>query len=367
MLVPNRHASSNSYRYGFQGQEKDDELKGEGNSLNYTFRMHDPRVGRFFAVDPLFKTYPYNSTYAFAENKVIQFKELEGGEIIPSEVYIYLAKCGAFGENTQKIVNGIDKSFEKTVNGIVFLCENPTDALKGMGNFFLTGLLMPGAPTSSKEPTLMYVDEMLGTSTYATNQAINEGISTSADKIINGDLEDRTEVITDVITGILGAKGTDKIIKVSSFIKIETATSKVASISKNFDYYGGEFIDDFARISDDVPQNTGGLINQSPKGLHSLLESLKDLPNMDRQAITKAINDNIPSLKYKGGSPDGRFMQWEQINGDIKVRIDPPDGKTNYHHIHISDSKGNSLDIQLQIKPETSPDVHIPISPIINN
>lgn len=53
MLVPNRHGSSNSYRYGFQGQEKDDELKGEGNSLNYTFRMHDPRVGRFFAVDPL--------------------------------------------------------------------------------------------------------------------------------------------------------------------------------------------------------------------------------------------------------------------------------------------------------------------------
>ena len=52
MLVPNRHGSSNSYRYGFQGQEKDDEIKGEGNSLNYTFRMHDPRVGRFFATDP---------------------------------------------------------------------------------------------------------------------------------------------------------------------------------------------------------------------------------------------------------------------------------------------------------------------------
>ena len=33
MLVPNRHGSSNSYRYGFQGQEKDDELKGEGNSF----------------------------------------------------------------------------------------------------------------------------------------------------------------------------------------------------------------------------------------------------------------------------------------------------------------------------------------------
>ena len=80
MLVPNRHGSSNSYRYGFQGQEKDDELKGEGNSLNYTFRMHDPRVGRFFAVDPLFREYPWNSSYAFSENRVLDGIDLEGKE-----------------------------------------------------------------------------------------------------------------------------------------------------------------------------------------------------------------------------------------------------------------------------------------------
>jgi RHS repeat-associated protein len=80
MLVPNRHASSAAYRYGFQGQEKDDELKGEGNSLNYKFRMHDPRVGRFFATDPLEKDYPWNSPYAFSENRVIDAIELEGLE-----------------------------------------------------------------------------------------------------------------------------------------------------------------------------------------------------------------------------------------------------------------------------------------------
>ena len=80
MLVPNRHGSSNSYRYGFQGQEKDDELKGEGNSDNFKYRMHDPRVGRFFAVDPLFKQYAYNSPYAFSENRVIDAIELEGLE-----------------------------------------------------------------------------------------------------------------------------------------------------------------------------------------------------------------------------------------------------------------------------------------------
>jgi len=80
MLMPNRHESSDKYRYGFQGQEKDDEVKGEGNSLNYKYRMHDPRVGRFFAVDPLTKKYPHYTPYSFSGNKVIHAVELEGLE-----------------------------------------------------------------------------------------------------------------------------------------------------------------------------------------------------------------------------------------------------------------------------------------------
>ena len=43
--------------------------------------MHDPRVGRFFAIDPLFRDYPYNSTYAFQEYKLGLGTELEGKEL----------------------------------------------------------------------------------------------------------------------------------------------------------------------------------------------------------------------------------------------------------------------------------------------
>ncbi len=85
-MIPNRHGSSTAYRYGFQGQEKDDELKGEGNSLNYEFRMHDPRVGRFLSLDPLSAQYPHNSPYAFAENRVIDGIELEGLEFLDKDV-----------------------------------------------------------------------------------------------------------------------------------------------------------------------------------------------------------------------------------------------------------------------------------------
>ena len=78
-----RTQNAYGYRYGFQGQEMDDEIKGEGNSVNYKFRMHDPRVGRFFAVDPLASKYPHNSPYAFSENRVIDGLELEGLEVVP--------------------------------------------------------------------------------------------------------------------------------------------------------------------------------------------------------------------------------------------------------------------------------------------
>ncbi len=69
---------SGGYRYGFQNQEKDDEVKGEGNSLNFEYRIHESRIGRFFSVDPLQIKFPWNSSYAFSENNLIHAKELEG-------------------------------------------------------------------------------------------------------------------------------------------------------------------------------------------------------------------------------------------------------------------------------------------------
>jgi RHS repeat-associated protein len=76
-LVKSEAAKS---RFGYQNQERDDEIKGSGNSVNYTFRMHDPRLGRFMSIDPLSRNYPWNSTYAFSENRVIDGVELEGLE-----------------------------------------------------------------------------------------------------------------------------------------------------------------------------------------------------------------------------------------------------------------------------------------------
>ncbi len=82
MQVAQRSTLMGEYRYGFQGQEKDNEIKGkDATSLNYTFRMHDPRVGRFFAVDPLAKDYAFYSPYQFSGNSTIIGIDMEGLEL----------------------------------------------------------------------------------------------------------------------------------------------------------------------------------------------------------------------------------------------------------------------------------------------
>ncbi|MGV9014054.1 MAG: hypothetical protein ACOH13_15790 [Flavobacteriales bacterium] len=73
-----------NYRFGFNGQEKDDEVYGAtGTSYAFEYRMLDARVGRFLSLDPLGSKYPHNSPYAFSENRVVDSNELEGLESIP--------------------------------------------------------------------------------------------------------------------------------------------------------------------------------------------------------------------------------------------------------------------------------------------
>lgn len=55
-------------------------MKGEGNQLDYGFRIYDPRVGRFLSTDPLTQSYPWYTPYQFAGNKPIVAIDLDGLE-----------------------------------------------------------------------------------------------------------------------------------------------------------------------------------------------------------------------------------------------------------------------------------------------
>ena len=81
MLMPGRQYSfSNVYRYGFNGKENDNEVKGVGEQQNYGMRIYDTRAGRFLSVDPLFIKYPELTPYQFASNTPIQAMDVDGLE-----------------------------------------------------------------------------------------------------------------------------------------------------------------------------------------------------------------------------------------------------------------------------------------------
>jgi RHS repeat-associated protein len=82
MDMPGRqYSSTNGYRYGFNGKEKDKEVV----QYDYGFRIYDPRLVRFKSVDPLTQTYPWFSPYQFAGNSPILNIDLDGLENIPTQ------------------------------------------------------------------------------------------------------------------------------------------------------------------------------------------------------------------------------------------------------------------------------------------
>src|SRR5436190_21414632 len=81
MLMPGRkYSAGTTYRYGFNGKENDNDVKGEGNQQDYGMRIYDPGLGRFLSVDPLRKKYPWYSPYQFSGNNPILYIDLDGLE-----------------------------------------------------------------------------------------------------------------------------------------------------------------------------------------------------------------------------------------------------------------------------------------------
>ena len=81
MVMPGRTFSSNQYRYGFNGKEKDEPgMGGGGSTYDYGFRIYNPQIARFLSVDPLSKSYPWYTPYQFAGNKPIVAIDLDGLE-----------------------------------------------------------------------------------------------------------------------------------------------------------------------------------------------------------------------------------------------------------------------------------------------
>jgi RHS repeat-associated protein len=76
-----RTIENDFYRRGFNGMEKDDEVKGSGNSYDFGARMYDSRVGRWLSRDLLVREFSSLSPYTFANDNPTLFIDPNGKEV----------------------------------------------------------------------------------------------------------------------------------------------------------------------------------------------------------------------------------------------------------------------------------------------
>ncbi len=190
VALDGRTIQGDAYRYGFDGMEKDDEVKGLGNSYDFGARMYDSRVGRWLSRDPIEVKYPNLSPYQFVSNcpiiyvdpdgKIIDLSKLTSEQITKVEAQIELMKASPL----------FTKMYESLVNSEeIFYLNSPNDIVLGGGkydpndksiNFSLEGL----------NPELVMSQEM-----FHAYQ-----LSPEMKKIVSRGKEDGQYLITDIET-----------------------------------------------------------------------------------------------------------------------------------------------------------------------
>ncbi|WP_072362394.1 RHS repeat-associated core domain-containing protein [Chitinophaga sancti] len=119
MLQPDRQFAINEYRYGYNGKENDNQVKGNGNQIDFGARVYDSRIGRWMSVDPLASKYPEIAPHVFTLNNPIFFRDPDGREVIPGKDFLASPWANIYkkmSDNTQfqKMIKNYKGS--KTIN-----------------------------------------------------------------------------------------------------------------------------------------------------------------------------------------------------------------------------------------------------------
>ncbi len=137
-----------SYLFGFNGKENDNEVKGEGNSLDFGARIYDSRLGRWLSVDPLADDAPGWTPYRYCFNNPIKLIDPDGRSEGSPDEWNFNVETGETkwvsnkgGAETQ-YVNFTDNKGSKLANVAVPGLES-----KSVSSF---GLLLSGVSLSAE-------------------------------------------------------------------------------------------------------------------------------------------------------------------------------------------------------------------------
>ena len=77
--VEDKKGSAGSYRYGFNGKEKDADGEWGGNThYDYGARIYNPAIGKFLSIDPLTREFPDYTPYHYVHNNPLALTDPTG-------------------------------------------------------------------------------------------------------------------------------------------------------------------------------------------------------------------------------------------------------------------------------------------------
>jgi RHS repeat-associated protein len=126
------------YRRGFNGMEKDDEVKGKGNNYDFGARIFDPRVGRWLSVDKKEAKKSFITSFNFCSNNPILFIDPDGN----TDFYFGSKWIGTDGNNNGLIAKVTDYKLSKdiiknTKQGLYFNSQSTDKGATSTGGMLL--------------------------------------------------------------------------------------------------------------------------------------------------------------------------------------------------------------------------------------
>ncbi len=286
MLVPNRHGSSADYRYGFQGQEKDDEVKGEGNYISFGDYGLDVRTGRRFNLDPHMYKYPMLSPYSTFNNNPIIYNDTDGRD---------------WGISTKIDKNGNEIVTVKLTAAVLNASANKK---LNMGDFASALKDQVQTSYSIKYTKVIYIPKVLKRDLDG-RPSLTIKVPKEVTVTVNVQVDVR------VINKESQLKGNEHLIRIDDSDKLSGAYGKVNKI-------GGKVVDIGETF---VPNMINGLDNNTL--VHELGHSL-GLRHIDKKAETfweKVLSDNPQYMnpkKQRGNSTNAMFSGTSPYMNDEK-------------------------------------------------
>jgi len=183
--MPGRNFNSGTYRYSFNGKENDQEVKGNGNQIDFGARAYDPRLGRFLSIDKYQSLKAHLTPYDFAANSPIVFIDRDGNYRMSPELQEQYPQLTNILKNLHQLAT-----------------ENPQVWQAFKENLGITEEEALELVTWNSGPDVL-VEDIFDIGTGKLTFAITDETTTTFNKKLIENIEGRRNVISDIDAAIL--------------------------------------------------------------------------------------------------------------------------------------------------------------------